>query len=340
MKRIYLAPKGKRILARLIDFLIVVASTVIFYFSAIYTTCFDINAYQQYNIETSHLYRDSGLYLVTDDACWDTKGHYASYITSVSELSNATFSYRGKIFSNNNLLKDLYIYYTTLHHDYSGEDNLSLTAYKNSILKVGNASSNIASFDETDYSITLIDDTKGGVTINYFMAVYYEASIIVDNSGIVKNSKVKANQLIINVLLLLIPVFAGFSLIFEGLIPLFSKYGQTIGKYIFHFVVLDKDGYKANRFIHLWRWLILFLEYTIAIATFGSGILIPYTTFLFSKKRQALHDMLARTVVIDGARSIFFDTREEERFCVDRLQKTGDLIEDEKIDLDRISGKE
>ena len=51
-------------------------------------------------------------------------------------------------------------------------------------------------------------------------------------------------DLMFDSLKLFLPILLGVSLIFDLLIPLFSKEGQTIGKHLFGLAVLNKEGYK------------------------------------------------------------------------------------------------
>ena len=134
MKRIYLAPKGKRMLARFIDFLILIASTAILYLTAVYPNGFNPTAYNEIYKQAAILYDESSLYLVLDDGSWDTKAHYTDNITSLSSLTNVTLNFKGHVFDNNNLSKDLYTYYTTQHGRFSGDANFTLEAYQNSLL--------------------------------------------------------------------------------------------------------------------------------------------------------------------------------------------------------------
>lgn len=336
MKKIYLAPKGKRILARFIDFIILVVSTAVLYLAAVYPNGFNPKAYNDIYKQAATLYDESSLYLVLDDGSWDTKAHYTNDIKTLKSLTSVILIFKGKVFDNNNLSKDLYTYYTTQHGRFSGDANFTLEAYQNSILQVGKEESNIASFDPETYEITLIDESKESTTVTYFLKVYYTAALVVDNSDITAQYKDAANKLVINALLLIIPVFVGFSLIYDGLIPVFSKYGQTIGKYIFHLIVLTDEGHRVPKIKQLLRWLVYILELAFGIATFGGGILIPYTMFLFTKKRQALHDMAAKTVVVDGDRSIFFETKKEEAYYINRMKEK----ENGQADLSGTSGEE
>ncbi|MBE6142169.1 MAG: RDD family protein [Erysipelotrichaceae bacterium] len=337
MKKIFLAPKGKRMLARLIDFLIMLAVSATVYFAAVYPNVFDAKRFQQNSEEVVALYQDSGLFVTNKNGQYAAKSNFKSNITTIEKLSNVSINLDGTVVDNNNLLKDLYTYYTTdLNIKYGGQIKLTYETFTANILKVGTEESNISEFviEEvegiTNYSLKMIDDSKMTTTLSFFLTAYENAAVTVDTSSVIKTRVDESNQMLINVLLLIIPVIAVTSFIFDGLVPFFSPYGQTIGKYIFHLIVLTDQGHRVKKIKQLLRWLIYFLELAFGIATLGGGILVPYTMFLFTKKRQALHDKVASTVVADGNRSIFFDSMKEEAYITNRLKEKG-------IDLDEPS---
>ena len=340
MKKIYLAPKGKRMLARLIDFLIMLGCSAILYFAAVYPNAFDYAKFEAYAAEMVELYQDSGLYITNEKGQYAAKSNFTSDINTMEDLSNLTTNLGGYITEHNNLIKDLYIYYTSgLNEKYGGQVTFTYETYCSTILKVGSEESNIASFNNEDYTLTLIDSSKYLTTIDYFLTVYGDAAVTVDTSAIIKENVSASNNMIIFPLLMIIPVVAGFSFVLDGLVPVFSPYGQTIGKYLMHLIVLTSNGHRVPRFKHLFRWLIYFLELAFGIATFGGGLLIPYTMFLFTKKRQALHDFAASTVVADGDKSIFYNTPKEEAYITNRLKEKG-LDLDEPVNTSGTSPEE
>ena len=324
MKKIFLAGKGKRMLARFIDFLIMLACSAVLYFTAVYPNAFDAVAFNNLATERVTLFEDSGLYATNSNGQCSAKTNFKNNITKLTDMYDLTINLDGHIIEHNNLFKDLYIFYTTgLNEFYGGQVTFDYDSYCETILKVGKEDSNIASFNEEDYTITLIDDSKASHAIDYFLGQYEDAAETVYTSTKIKENTNTSNQMVINVLLLIIPVVAGFSFIFDGLVPFFAPYGQTIGKFITHLIVLTSQGHKVPKIKQLLRWLVYFLELAFGVVTFGGGILIPYTMFLFTKKRQAIHDYAAGTVVADGDRSIFYDNPVEEAFITNRLKEKG-----------------
>ena len=335
MKKIYLAPKGKRMLARFIDFIIMLACSAILYFTAVYPLTFNGEQFKEYSLEMVQLYQDSGLYVTNERGQYAAKSNFSKDVNSLDDLSKLTISLDGYVTEDNNLLKDLYTYYTSgLNEKYGGQITFTYEGYCSTILKVGTETSNIASFDKDNYKLTLIDQSKYTTTIAFFLKAYEDAATTVDSSPVIKTVVDASNQMVIFTVVMIIPVMAGFSFIFDGLVPFFAPYGQTIGKFITHLIVLTNEGHKVNRFKHLFRWLVYFLELAFGIATFGGGLLIPYTMFLFTKKRQCIHDYAAGTVVVDGERSVFYDTAKEEAYITNKLKEKGiDL--NEPIDSSR-----
>ena len=318
--------------ARLIDFLIMLACSAIVYFSAVYPNTFDGAKFKSYADEMVSLYQDSGLFATNARGQYSAKSNFKSNIKSLEDLSDLTINLDGYVTEHNNLIKDLYTYYTTsLNEKYGGQVTFTYEGYCSTILKVGSEESNIASFNQDNYTFALIDTSKYQTTINHFLKAFEAAATTVDTSPIIKEVVTASNNMILYTLLMIIPVVAGFSFILDGLVPFFAPNGQTIGKFITHLIVLTSDGYKCPKYKQLYRWLIYFLELAFGIATFGGGLLIPYTMFLFTKKRQALHDKIAKTVVVDGERSIFYDSAKEEAFITGRLKEKG-LVEDEPVD--------
>lgn len=75
-----------------------------------------------------------------------------------------------------------------------------------------------------------------------------------------------------------------------------GRWGQTLGKRLMHLRVVRADD--AGRISYgqaAWR---LLFEYLISLATCGIGGLVDVAWILWDQRRQALHDKVARTVVV------------------------------------------
>lgn len=120
-------------------------------------------------------------------------------------------------------------------------------------------------------------------------------------------------------------VIAG-GLICYIIIPLFIKNGQTIGKKIFKLGLANSDGYKFSNYQLILRFIpVLFVSLALLIPIWSSlffvfafVITILLASFAFmmaSPKKGALHDFIARTIVIDKESSIIFENElEEEKY--------------------------
>jgi uncharacterized RDD family membrane protein YckC len=210
-------------------------------------------------------------------------------------------------------MERLYKHYTEQIETFFNTSNYDLNRFMDEILKIGSQDALVASFDPTTYTITSTGDEFKTLefVIGQFEAAatsFAESEYITD----IDNAKRKAISM---EMLYLIPTITVVSFIFYYIIPLCSKTNKTIGKRIFHLIVLDSDGYKLKKKKLFIRWLTyLIAELGFGIVTMGSGLLITYTMFLFKKKRRCLHDVTAKTVVAEEMSTLYFDSKEEEEF--------------------------
>ena len=124
-----------------------------------------------------------------------------------------------------------------------------------------------------------------------------------------------------------ISILASF-LIFEFAVPLWLKNGQTIGKKIFSIAVMREDGVRISTFQLFVRsilgkftietmipFLTLFLVFFGSLGLTGtviaSLIACVQVVLLFKGKRCVIHDLLARTVAVDMASQMIFDTADD-----------------------------
>ena len=321
MKRIVLGRKLFRILAGLIDFLILLGTSAILFFAWVYPTSFDSKTYLNNNQQIVDLFTDSGLYVCTSRGNYCGKVRFQATET-LDGLYHCDLVWQDETFKDNCLTKELYEFYTTLYTKYGAQENLTEEGYLTQILKINTEVSNIKSFDLTTYKFELLDSNKESTTVAFFRNAYLNASLFVEKSTPITSLANKNRTIMLRSILLIIPVLAGVSFIFEFLIPLFSKHNETIGKYIFKLGVLSKDGYKYKKIWLVPRWLAyIVLEIILGIATFGGLFLISYTMFMFSKKRRCMHDFLAGSVVYDKVDTIYFDSPAEEAFYKKRLEE-------------------
>lgn len=312
MKHIFLAKRLKRIIAACLDAILLTFVSGLVYFLAVFPNAFDVKAFETNQTKIIELYKDSELFVCTDTGSFAAKSVF-EYENKVENLYDIDLTHNGAKFEDNCLTKDLYIFYTTLYMNYGGQNNLNLDSYCSQILKLNTQTSNIKSFDPVTYKFTLLDETKQSVTVNYFLNCYSSAATFVQNSMVV-NNYVNANQkLLLDTLFLFIPIALGVSFITHCLIPMVMPHGQTLGKLIFGYGVLDQFGYTLKKGWYIPRWLVFgIFEYSLTIITFGGTFLISFIMFQFAKKRRCLHDKLSNSVVVDLKESIYFDSPQEE----------------------------
>lgn len=323
MKRILLAKKGKRLLARLIDFLLVIIITLFIFLVFVFPMNLNVNQIEQNGKEINQLYENSGLFFVDEAGNYCAKSAVQT-VKDIDDLYSFSYVYNNVKYDDVSLTKTLFIYYTEKFNSYGSDYNLSIDTYNSDILKLGTSESNIQSYDYVNNCLELIDDDKSAVTINYFLSIYSKTCAnLIDNSKI-KELTSQNQQIIMNAVVLIVPVVIIVSFIFDLLVPLLSPCCESIGKYIYHLGVLSHDGYRLKKWRLIPRWICYVLfELILGIITFGATVLITYTMFLFCKKRRCLHDFIAKSVVIEKDGSIYFATKEEENFYIERQKNRG-----------------
>lgn len=108
------------------------------------------------------------------------------------------------------------------------------------------------------------------------------------------------------------------------LIPLLSKNGQTPGKWILQLGVLNKDGYSITPYNRIMRPSLVTLLGCLYVivppisilpyAAYGIMALIDYIVMAATKDgtNRAIHDRLAKTIVVDSKKSLWFASPEAE----------------------------
>ena len=311
MSKIYLAKKSKRIFARLVDVLILFVLTLVTFF-ALTPLTFDSKTYNE-NVNSSLIYyENSGLYL-------KKKNGYFSFTSiidfnTIESLTNFEYE-EGETKTNINMLKSLYTFYTEKYVDYDGTYNLSLDTFKTNILKINSEVSNIKDFivTENNVNITLIDETLDKTTILFICDTFSKAADIVNKCSAVQTIENENKQILLNSILYVFPCLFFYCFILEFLIPVCSKHGETIGKYIFKLMVISKDGYELEKIYYLPRFLsYLLIEVILSFVTIGGTFLISYTMLKLTKKRRCIHDYLSKSCVVDKELSFVFKNKKIE----------------------------
>jgi len=320
MKRIILASRYKRVFAKLIDFLILCIFTFGTFFAFVFPNTFDQTSYVNNMKQIGIYYDESGLFLKSSSGTFVSQSSFSN-IMKIDDLTSITVKVDDETFKDINLTQSLFNFYTIRYMNFSDNNNLSEEVFKKEILKIGDEKSNIKALDITDqvFTYTMIDDKKESTTVNFVIEVFNSAIDIVNNSEKVEKLSENNRNIMVSALMYFPIILIGFSFILDFLIPLFSRNGQSIGKYIFKLAVLSKDGYTLKKYWLLPRWIgYIFIEIILGVCTIGGMIIISYTMMLFNKKHRVIHDYLGNSVVIDRSNSFWFSSREEEDFLVKR----------------------
>lgn len=118
--------------------------------------------------------------------------------------------------------------------------------------------------------------------------------------------------------------FLPLQLVMFFLIPLFSKNGQTLGKWLLHLGVLSKEGYSITPYNRIMRPAVVTLIGCLYVIVpplsilpyfaYGLVALIDYIFMASSKdgNNRSLHDRLAKTIVVDTKKSLWFASPDAE----------------------------
>ncbi len=102
--------------------------------------------------------------------------------------------------------------------------------------------------------------------------------------------------------------FTAFSILgFFFIVPLFTPYGQTIGKLVVHTAVISKDKNKATKWQIVFHYLIITLALLAAVVSQYVFLTIIAVLFLagdflakvLTSTNQSFHDKLASTIVVN-----------------------------------------
>lgn len=321
MKQIFLAGKLKRILATLIDYLILFGTSALLFFALVFPLTFNASGYQENSKTLLNRLQESEIYLTTEsDGSYYPICDFSSCYRKIENLTECTVEYKKENVVIHTLERT-YHFYTQKYETYVGKSNYSLEGFKTNVLKVGSEESNIATFDETLFTITVTDKLKVETTLAFIQSLLEDTADIIYNGEYIKTIADSNIAILRNVFLLIIPVVVFNCFILNFLIPVISSNGQTIGKYIFKLAVLNNSGYYLKKSKYIIRWLVYLLELFLGIATFGGVLLISYTMFLFTKNRRCIHDFAAGSIVIDNKTSVYFQNKIEEDYIAQRINE-------------------
>lgn len=117
-------------------------------------------------------------------------------------------------------------------------------------------------------------------------------------------------------------------------LPLIFKNGQTLGKKLMRLGLVNSKGLKVANWAVFARFIIgiYAVESIISVLTFSPvPLLLSFLIALFTKKKTALHDLIAGTRVIDIDKTIIFETFEEKSAAIEEYEKTKKKEEELKL---------
>ncbi len=105
------------------------------------------------------------------------------------------------------------------------------------------------------------------------------------------------NLAILLKLLVVVVIIATYLVVYFTIVPLYTK-GQTVGYWLFKIRIVQMDG-KNVSFTSLFVRSMLG-EIILDVMTLGFGFVLSLILMFYRKDHQALHDVLAKTVVVDA----------------------------------------
>ncbi len=350
-----LAPLGKRIIAFIIDVAMLLALTIVLYFSASqfifansinrnYDKLFkeDFNSHLFYydaSTQTRKQYKEEGNYKLYLDTL---SYYYLHYLTGENVEVPEDSRYDEEFYKAPNYQR--YVKGTeTLPKDY-----YTVAWFNENILeiKVDEPTESTVSYFEYDRTDGVIDKTKIGVrrTKHWSTKVNAEVEVSEGETAAVLFEKYKAayfgnlmnqdyyapyyNEItLLTAISWLIPALFA-SIVIYLIIPLFMKNYATLGKKFQKLGLCALDGYKMQKWQLIFRIIPLLLtlvlifllpvpSYYICFAIGAVILMISIGLAAASPKHAALHDYCGRTMVIDANGSIIFNDEIDEQEFID-----------------------
>lgn len=105
-------------------------------------------------------------------------------------------------------------------------------------------------------------------------------------------------------------------------VPLIFKDGQTPGKKFVSLEISRTDDTELHWPALVLRALSLYLvEFCLSIFLFGIPVILSVMIAVFSERRQALHDVIARTYVVEGQGALIFRNAQEKDEYLEKIRK-------------------
>ena len=170
-----------------------------------------------------------------------------------------------------------------------------------------------------------IEDAPIDVTNKLVQQAYVDAIILVFNK-ISNVAKAGADYMLISTMQYVVSLFVSACLVYI-LVPWLMKNGQTLGKKVFGLALANSDGYKFENKRLLMRilpfvvvdaslFLLIGVSLYIVMSIILVMFLVSFALAMSSPKRMSLHDLTARSIVIDLKGSVLFENIAEEEAYV------------------------
>ena len=300
MKHIQIASLKKRLLSSLIDLTLIAGLFCLFYFCVFTKVVASVQHYDHLNEVINEEKNDSGLYVNNvslleknphageTDLAIPIKTFYTDYMHTKDEKKYDT---------------DGYWYYVHILYldDFRGTyEDEELVKPKEPLFSWG---------DQTILEVNKLSSDQNAYD-TFYRSSFSSATTLLNLTDPIRNALLTMTwgniraALYSSMVATIIPCF---------IIPIALKNGKTVGKLVTKLVVLTDEGYEYKRYKHIFRYLAFYMiEVFGGVVTIGLTLILTTSLTLFTKKRRALHDYIAFSVVADEVNSVFYKDYDEE----------------------------
>ena len=330
-----LAKQGKRTGAFLIDLAIWIASTLILFFGCFHWIFNPIIEKNDKIISSERI--NSGLYIASEKGNPTLISSSEQYDVFIDSLKYYYFNY----LPGNDIKEGLE------PCQIKDDSKASVEWFNEHILEIEVKDSNQYfeyvkvgdEVDKTQIGVKKEDAVVGDV--NTFIQKKYQATIIEDFNTIEYVSKAGAILMFYAALGLVLSSFLG-AVVTYVVMPWVLKNGQSVGKKVYGLGLADIYGYKYKNPQLLMRFmplgvcilsviLLVFVNLYLDIVIFLILFLVSFALAMASPKKTALHDLTARTIVVDLKESILFNNKiEEEQYILKEDGLAEDINENDE----------
>lgn len=313
MKHIQIASIKKRLLSSLIDLTLFVGLFCLFYFLVFTKAVASVQNYDHLNQIITQQKLESKLYFTKDNKVisYLQDNHKAGE----DKLSEPTKLFYTEYIKHNDGEDPIYWYHT---HILFAEDKREIYKDKDKITYP-----EITLFEWTDETYTEVKHkdqyTDQKIFDDFYRSSYASALATLQLTNPTFNAiktmtwgNIRA-AMYSSMLATFIPCF---------IVPISLKNGKTVGKLVTKLVVLTDDGYEYKRYKHIFRYLAFYgLEVFGGVVTIGLTLILTTSLAFFTRKKRALHDYVAFSVVVDETNSVFYKDEEEEKMYLMKSQE-------------------